>query len=126
MKNIFAMDISTEENGNSYGEADRFILRRVKEELAEQQDEMNEGIEEHKKNSELPVWLTIVRYICLFLFLVVVSATIKAGFDTAMRNAPGLVIAGAFGGIVALVLWLIGKKKMKNVVESDDFNDDIA
>ena len=24
MKNIFAMDISIEENGNSYGEADRF------------------------------------------------------------------------------------------------------
>ena len=94
MKNIFAMDISIEENGNSYGEADRFVLRRVKEELAEQQDEMTEGLEEHKKNSELPAWLTIARYICLLLFFVVVSATIKAGFDTAMRKAPFLVIGG--------------------------------
>jgi hypothetical protein len=128
MKNLFAMEIGDldEENGSSYGEADRFVLRRVKEELSEKQDERNDGLEEHKKNAELPAWLDIVRMLSLCLFMVVLVGTVKAGFSTAMRNAPGLVIAGAVGGVVALVLWLIGKGKTKNVIESEDFNSDLA
>jgi hypothetical protein len=128
MKNLFAMEIGdlNEENESSYGEADRFVLRRVEADLSEKQDELNGELEAHQKNAELPPWLNIVRMVSLLLFLIVFSATVKAGFSTAMKNAPLLVIAGAISGIAALVLWLIGRSKTKNVIESEDFSEDVA
>ena len=126
MKNLFAFDIGNETEHPECEEWSKLVIRRTEDELSEKQDELSENLEEHKKNAELPSWLTIARSLCLLFFLIVLSATAKAGFGTAMRNAPGLVISGAVSGAAALVLWLIGRSKAKNVIESEDFNADVA
>ena len=122
MKNLFAVDLGSEAE---YAGWDKFLIRRVDEELSERQDEISEDLDEHQKNAALPGWLSIAKTLCALFSVIVLSAVIRAGFTTAMRNAPLLVICGAVSGAVALVLWLIDRKKTKNVIESKDFNADV-
>lgn len=116
------MDLGSEAEGAGW---DKFVIRRVDGELSERQDEISEGFDEHRKNATLPGWLSIAKTLCALFCVIVLSAVIRAGFTTAMRNAPGLVISGAVSGAVALVLWLIDRKKTKNVLGSKDFNADV-
>ena len=122
MKNLFAIDINNE---NERCEFEPFILRRVKKELSEKQNEAINALESHEKKAGLSPWLVAVKYLSGAFFMIVLAAVVKAG-KTAFSNAPILILIGAICGVISLALWLTERKKSKTVAESDEFKDDVA
>ena len=126
MKNLFTVDVDSNEE---YGEYSSFILRKVDAELSQRQNESFEELDEHQKKASLPFWLSIIKFICMLAFMIILVAMVKSldevGLDVFTR-IPWLTAVGAIGGITALVLHIVERQKQKTVAESDDFKEDIA
>lgn len=118
MKPIFCVDITSDKSNETVNGAE-FITRSVTKQKLENYETKVENLEQTIEKSRLPLWLRIVKYLCGILSLMILAATIRAGFDTAMRNAPFLVLSGFFCGILWLVLQFAAKKKEKKVLAED-------
>lgn len=91
-----------------------FIIRSVGEKLQKDKDGNAAALEKIRRKSTLPVWLSVVKWILLFFFVIVLISTLRAGFRTAWHNAPGLLIAAGASVILWLALFLYGKYRGRN------------
>lgn len=119
VKPIFCIDITTDKNNETLN-GEEFITRTASKQMVEEYETKQESLEETVEKSQLPLWLTIVKYLCALFFIIVAGSCAKAGFDTALRNAPLLVFGGFVSGIAWIVLHVISKKKEKKVLKEEN------
>ena len=109
MKNFFGFCEDRKETDGA-----PFIIRSVGEKLQKDKDGNAAALEKIRRKSTLPVWLSVVKWILLFFFVIVLISTLRAGFRTAWHNAPGLLIAAGASVILWLALFLYGKYRGRN------------
>lgn len=56
-----------------------FIIRSVGEKLQKDKDGNAAALEKIRRKSTLPVWLSVVKWILLFFFVIVLISTLRAG-----------------------------------------------
>ena len=109
MKNFFGFCEDRKETDGA-----PFIIRSVGEKLQKDKDGNAAALEKIRRKSTLPVWLSVVKWILLFFFVIVLISTLRAGPRTAWHNAPGLLIAAGASVILWLALFLYGKYRGRN------------
>lgn len=108
MKNIFGFDKNSQTpDGRS------FVIRSVAKEQQDAFEVNSEQFEQLEKKSSLPVWLTVLEFLCVLLFVTVAASVLSMDFKTAWHNASGLIVAGGISGITALCLFLYKKRREK-------------
>lgn len=115
MKNIFGIHKGTNKSDGSV-----FVVRSVDTEQQESMSQTATDGYELEKKASLPGWLSVIKGICAFLFAIVALSTLKAGFKAAWNNAAWLLVCGGICGIVALVLFIVGKIKEKKTEPKAD------
>ncbi|MGM9637573.1 MAG: hypothetical protein ACI3YK_06280 [Eubacteriales bacterium] len=115
MKSVFDINIDTEKY-----DGESFITERVNEDEQEQQNTLLNSLNLTEKKSRLPLGLSIVKYICLFVVLVTLAGVIRSSPNISLQqmfeNASWLIIAAFVCAVVHLALVLI-ERSMKNKVQ---------
>lgn len=119
MKPIFCIDVTFDKK-NEIVNGSEFITRTASKQKIEEYENKQEDLEQAVEKSKLPLWLGIIKYLCGLFFLIVLAASAKAGLDTALRNAPILVMSGALCGILWIILHLVSKVKEKKVLKEEN------
>ena len=119
MKSVFGFDI-TEDKHSEKTYSELFLTKTPSEGTSKELDERVESLETTTDNAKLPVALRIVMWVGLTFALLTLRALVEAGFETAMRNAPLLVMGGIIAGIVSATLFIIGRIKEKHVLREED------
>ena len=113
MKPIFAIDITTNKKNDKIN-GEEFVTRSISAEVQENFEEKTKNFEESIQKSELPAWLSIIKFLCGLFAVMVIAAIIRSLPDTSLaqmfKNAPLLIIGGAVCGIAWVVLQIISKK----------------
>ena len=117
-KPIFGIDV-TENKNNETVNGSEFIVRKLSEQKINEYDDKHNDVLETVEKSQSPLWIEIVKWLCLIIFLPVVMSIIKVGFVTATQNAPILVIVGFVCGIAWVALMIYTKKKEKKVLQEE-------
>lgn len=122
--NFFGINI--EQEGDTQDCA-AFQTAEIPPELESEMMRMQTENESLLKKAELPLPLTIIKFICWFGWIVVLLGTIKSdvSFMEGYRNAPAL----HWGGVICFFLWLgiflYGRKRMKQIDKSTDLAEHI-
>ena len=119
MKPIFCIDVTLDKK-NEIVNGSEFITRTASKQKIEEYENKQEDFEQTVEKSKLPMWLRIIKYLCGLLFWIVLAASVKAGFETALKNAPILVVSGALCGILWIILHFASKAKEKKVLKEED------
>ena len=121
MKNIFGV-----QKDNEKIDGQKYIVRSLSEQLVQERDNFNKEFEEHTKKASLPKFINIIRSILGFIFFFILIGTIKSlkeiSLKEAFTNAPYLFIIAIVSLVAYITITFIGKKKLKKVLESDEFN----
>ena len=116
IKPLFGIDITADKNNQTINGTE-FVVRSVEKQKVDEYDAKQSSILETVEKSQTPLWIEIVKWLCLLIFLPVIVSLVKVGFTKAMQNAPILVIAGFVCGIAWVALQIYTKKREKNVLE---------
>ena len=119
MKPIFCIDVTLDKK-NEIVNGSEFITRTASKQKIEEYENKQEDFEQTVEKSKLPMWLRIIKYLCCLHFWIVLAASAKAGFETALKNAPILVVSGALCGILWIILHFASKAKEKKVLKEED------
>ena len=119
MKPIFCIDVTLDKK-NEIVNGSEFITRTASKQKIEEYENKQEDLEQTVEKSKLPLLLRIIKYLCGLFFLMVLAASAKAGFETALRNAPIMVMSGALCGILWIILHFASKAKEKKVLKEED------
>jgi hypothetical protein len=119
MKSVFGFDV-TEDKRSEKTYSELFLTKKPSEGTSSELDERVESFETTTSNAKLHPILGLLKWVGLFLVLIVLRGLLEVGFEQAMRNAPLLMIAGILGGIVSAVLFIIGKIKKDRVYNEED------
>ncbi|MBQ3489975.1 MAG: hypothetical protein IJA86_05245 [Clostridia bacterium] len=117
MKPVFGIDITKNKN-NTEINGKIFITKTISEESEKRLDKDAEDFEETMEKSKLPLWIRVVKSICLCFGMIVIAAVIRAGIQNALQNAPWLIIAGIVCLIIGIILQIWASKKSKAVFEA--------
>lgn len=124
-KPLFCIDVTSDKHNETVNGSE-FITRSASVQKAREYSNKQDGLQETVKKSQLPWWLEIIKALCAFLFLAVLSGMIQAGsFQIAMKNAPILVICGFLGGIAWIVLHFYSKMKKQKVLAEENVEEQI-
>ena len=116
---LFCIDVTSDKNSDRVNGSE-FISRTASIETMEEYENKQERLEQTVEKSKLPIWLQILKFVCGIFFLIILASTVKAGLDTALKNAPILVLVGAVCGIIWLVLYIVSKIKEKKVFTQEN------
>ena len=119
MKPIFCIDVTLDKN-NEIVNGSEFITRTASKQKIEEYENKQEDLEQTVEKSKLPLLLRIIKYLCGLFFLTVLAASVKAGFETALKNAPILVMSEALCGILWIILHFVSKGKEKKVLKEEN------
>ena len=120
MKPIFAVDVSLDKK-NEVVNGKEFITRSISEETKRAYDRKAEGLDNTISKAKLPVWMTIVKFVCTIVAVAVFAGLVRAGdVEMALTNAPGLITAGVICAVVALAIHLYSKSKEKTVLKEEN------
>ena len=123
MKPIFAIDVTTDKKNDKIN-GEEFVTRSISAEVQENFEEKTKNFEESIQKSELPAWLSIIKFLCGLFAVIVIAAIIRSLPDTSLaqmfKNASWLIISGAVCGIAWVVLQIISKKKEKTVLAEEN------
>ena len=129
MKPIFAIDVTTDKKNDKIN-GEEFVTRSISAEVQENFEEKTKNFEESIQKSELPAWLSIIKFLCGLFAVMVIAAIIRSLPDTSLaqmfKNAPLLIISGAVCGIAWVVLQIISKKKEKTVLAEENIEEQIG
>ena len=118
-KPIFCIDITSDKENDSVNGSE-FITCTASKQKVEDYETKQGKLDQTIQKSKLPFWFQIIKYLCLCLFLLVLASTIKVGLETALRNAPILVMGGFLDGILGITLHIVSKYKEKKVLEEEN------
>ena len=119
IKPLFSTDITFDKKNKTINGLE-FITRTVSKQKIEEYDYKRENLNQTIEKSKLPLWLQIIKLLSGWFSIIVLLSCIRAGFKTAFKNAPSLIIIGVFCGILWAVLQFVSKKKEKVVLKEDD------
>ncbi len=125
MKELFAVDVSS-----GYSESEKFVVRKLSEELMQKQIKFTEKITEYEKRAKEPNFLVLIRYLSLMigLFLLVVffvSVTKESDLKTAFNKGLIIFIFGCIFALVGTVLLIIKTIREKKLVKDSEYLDTI-
>ena len=125
MKNIFGINV-TEDRANTGFDGRVFHKRTVSSRSSDALDAAEELAMEAERTLKLPLWLRAVKSVSGFLALIAAIAIIQGLLDSvsiaqAYQNAPELFHMAAVSFVLWLALFVAARKKMKSVMESDDY-----
>ena len=121
MKPLFAFDRTTDKNNMTFY-ADKFITKKVDEEIEKKIEDATCAIESTIKKASVPAALTIIQYLAFFYGMIVIGSMIGAdvGFAQALKNAPVMCITGMLSLIPATAIWFYSKMKQRKVYSDDN------
>ena len=119
MKPLFCIDVTLDKN-NEIVNGSEFITRTASKQKIEEYENKQEDLEQTVEKSKLPLLLRIIKYLCGLFFLMVLAASVRTGFETALKNAPILVMSGALCGILGIILHFVSKGKEKKVLKEEN------
>ena len=119
MKPLFCIDVTLDKN-NEIVNGSEFITRTASKEKIEEYENKQEELEQTVEKSKLPLLLRIIKNLCGLFSLMVLAVSVKAGFETALKNAPILVMSGALCGILWIILHFVSKAKEKKVLKEEN------
>ena len=76
MENVFALNMTDEENDHFDGQ--KFAVRRVSDELVRRSEEAVLCYDKLEKRSDVPRWISIVKYVSLILGVALLAGIVKA------------------------------------------------
>ena len=111
MRPVFGIDITENKNNDTIDK--RFVTATVSAESAKILEERCEKVEDAETKSDIPGWLHIIRMLCGIFGMIALGASVKAGVEKALRNAPLLMISGfvCLGAFLILTVYSKMKKK---------------
>lgn len=121
VKPIFGFDL-TEGKNSTKTNCDIFTAKKLSENTSQNLEEKSESLEESVEKSNLPIPLTIIKYLGLWLGLLVVGSMfgVDGGPAQAFRNAPVLMVSGIIGLVLGLTLMAVSKVKEKKVLKEEN------
>ena len=119
IKPIFCIDVTSDKK-NEVLNGSEFITQTASKQKVEEFDSKQEELQETINKSKLPSWLRIVESLLFLYFVMVFAASARAGLETALKNAPALVISGAVCGVIGLLLFITAKIKEKKVLKEEN------
>ena len=119
MKPILGIDITDDKN-NSVINGENFVTASVSKDKYDKFVEKQESFDATLERSKTPLWTRIVKAVCGIYALLVVAAVIRAGFGTAFKNAPYLVISAGVCAVIWVALQIYAIKKQKRVLEEEN------
>lgn len=119
IKPVFCIDITSNKNNTSINGSE-FITRTVSQQKIEEYDNKREELDQTIGKSELPWPIQIIKLLCGWFSIIVFISCLKAGFETAFKNAPALIIIGIVCGVLWGVLHFVSKKKQKLVLKNEN------
>ncbi len=119
IKPIFCIDITLNKN-NTILNGSEFVTCSASKQKIEEYDNKRENLNQTIEKSKLPLWLRIIKILSGWFSIIVLISCIRAGFKTAFKNAPSLIIIGVFCGILWTVLHFVSKKKEKQVLKEEN------
>ena len=126
MKNLFAIDIDSNDDG-LLPELKALQLRAVSEETSNRQDQIYDDIKALDKKASLPIVLSIIKYILLVFGFSLTSASISACVeDGASRRIYTFLAAGILLLVGCGILFLISKIKGNKVINSDEYKNTMS
>lgn len=122
MKNVFGI-----RKGAEKIDGEQFVDRVIEERLANEIDDICENIGTTEKGSRLPVWITIIAYVALFVgalgLMRFISDWIETeSFSYVLSAQPALLPVALLGLLIWACIFLIGKLKYRNVADSAVYN----
>ena len=122
MKPVFGIDLTDNKKNEEFNSAP-FIAATPDETVAAQFEQISNEAEETVKESKLPLPLLIAEYVLGGFGAIVAACTLSAGleigFSKVWENGSILIGIGGACLVLFLALWLYGKLRSKNVLESD-------
>lgn len=129
MKPFIGIDI-TENKNNEEINGEEFVVQETSRELYEAYDKATDEIGGFHKKATMPVWYRIIHKIIGVGALIVSTSIVKIvlnndGIETfvkVLKEMPWFVLLGLACWAVFGVMALIGRKKVKTIAESDEYN----
>lgn len=116
---LFCFDVTTNKK-NDVLSGGEFITRTASKERMEEYENKRENLEQTVEKSQLPGWLKIIKLLLGYFAVIILLGTIKAGLETASKNAPGLITAGVACGILWMILYIVSKTKENQTLKEED------
>lgn len=128
MKPIFCIDV-TNNKKNDILNGSEFISRTLSAQKLKDYEEKQDSLEEAVEKSKIPLWLTIVKYLCAFFFLIVLGAVAKSRENLTIpeqfENAPGLFIAAIVCAVAWVIIQILSKRKETKVLKEEKAEDQV-
>lgn len=130
MKPFIGIDI-TENKNNSETNGKEFVVQETSKALYEAYDKATDEIGDYHKKATMPLWFRIIHRIIGFGALCVTSGLAKIVLDNdngietlikVVKEMPWLILIGVVCWVVFGLMTYIGRKKIKEIAESDEFN----
>ncbi|MBQ8400071.1 MAG: hypothetical protein IJX08_08960, partial [Clostridia bacterium] len=120
MKPVFCIDV-TENKDNETINGGEFVIKTVSKERSEKMEDALERAMDTEEKAKLPLPCQIIEWICgsagLLIASVSIGACLEIGFTTAYQNAPYFFYIAGACLIVWLILFLLSKKREKEVLD---------
>ena len=120
MKPVFCIDV-TENKDNETINGGEFVIKTVSKERSEKMEDALERAMDTEEKAKLPLPYLIIEWICgsagLLIASVSIGACLEIGFTTAYQNAPYFFYIAGACLIVWLILFLLSKKREKEVLD---------
>lgn len=129
MKPFIGIDITKNKNNEEIN-GKEFVVQETSKELYEAYDKATDEIGGFHKKATMPVWYRIIHKIIGVGALIVSTSIVKIvlnndGIETfvkVLKEMPWFVLLGLACWAVFGVMALIGRKKVKTIAESDEYN----
>ncbi len=118
--NFFGMDADRQESDPPMNAA--FLTAEIPPELESEMMRMQTESESFLKKAELPLPFGILKFICWLGWLMILAGVLKSGvsFMEGYHNASALYWGGILCFIIWLILFLYGRRRMKQIDKSSD------
>ena len=119
MKPVFGIDVTADKKNETLNGM-LFVTQSAPQDKIKEYEKRKERLDETVKKSKFPLWLRIVQYVLMLYAMICFVAVIRAGFSTAMENAPYIVVSGIISAMVWLTMFIIAKLKEKSVLKEEN------
>lgn len=121
MKPFLGVDL-TANNKNDEMHGSEFLIQKPSAALSQALEHSIEGAQDTEEKAKIPLGLRIARYLCGFILLIFVGSFYRAGvtFAEGYQNVPWLYWLSGFSAVTFVILTLLGKRKSKTVLESEE------
>ena len=131
MKPFLGINLTENKNNNQFN-GDEFLVAKPSLALAQSYERSSENANETIEKSKLPLPLRICQWICGITALLFSAGLFRAygqngtSFEQAYKNAPWIFWIGGGCLLVWLVLKILGSKKQKSILETEESSQSFA